>query len=503
MTFDWKKNVLAQLAPGFQYSQIHLWIFVDATASMGDALETIKYSISELCICKDLLDIKLSVVYYRDFDIDQTGGFLISSPDATNDELQRFVSAQRPSGGGDLPEAQKSAFLLWHHRHKTLDIAAFNLVIHMTDASPHSDAISSYGLKNKGPRTNQEKEQRFIDSCQWPWAWAEVVKQVMTDTAVVTYSPKSDYNIMGPNLGGRYPTCTELIELLLVAVGHIPPPPLLEACADIAPPCDVEGHIRQLSPEVLIMLLLDVVQTCPSALATNPLFGKVYRETIKLKYDPMHADQVMQMMNEMSRYVDCHPENNKLKEWLRNSYDASAEIAGLKAGTWIPGGRFFFIPGEFSLSQEHALDVIRSGQSNIMICGFLDSIQNDIMTDAMPPDGLVWVPASISNDILFRLLISLACKNMYTKRGGLILAILSLRSPLLSGRAADHLRDNQDFFRFDQDSDPANCSPGLLRMMCSVHKADRADLFGTHTSDALASLEDLSLLKSNLASVVK
>ena len=123
-------------------NQVDIAFVVDATSSMGDEIEYLKFELED--VIRNTfnkhpdLDLKVGSVFYRDIGDD----YVTKSLDFQSDLLKvlNFVKLQRDGGGGDTPEAVDSALdealnkLSWRKEART------RLLFLFLDAPPHEYA---------------------------------------------------------------------------------------------------------------------------------------------------------------------------------------------------------------------------------------------------------------------------------------------------------------------------------------------------------------------------
>ena len=150
---------------------IRVIILCDATGSMGSVLRTLSPVLGELIpmlsICFETC--LFSTVFYRDYDMGPTVVNLLNFT-SNEKEIREFIKTHAtPAGGGDYPEAQKSA-LMEMYSNKMLNNRT--LVIHYTDAPPHADV---------GEGTEASNERKYFSEKGWDHRWDKIV-QLVTST---------------------------------------------------------------------------------------------------------------------------------------------------------------------------------------------------------------------------------------------------------------------------------------------------------------------------------
>lgn len=121
--------------------KLDLLLMIDTTGSMSDELEYIKVELRDMierisAECKNNVDIRLSVNFYRDHGDD----YVVRYFEFTNDieACISYITEQRADGGGDYPEAVDEA-LLNATEHQWRDDAV-KVMFMVLDAPPHSES---------------------------------------------------------------------------------------------------------------------------------------------------------------------------------------------------------------------------------------------------------------------------------------------------------------------------------------------------------------------------
>ncbi|KAJ7064671.1 hypothetical protein C8F01DRAFT_1127642 [Mycena amicta] len=135
-----------------------LLIVTDATASMGGYLDALQTSIPEILGLAKLSGAfsRLGVMAYKDYcdaapEISAWSGW--DSP-----ALSNFVRDLQPTGGGDFPEAAKTALI---RAMQVMDKTSKTLMLWYADAPPHHPAFQSY--------QNDEKERAAFPKGATDW----------------------------------------------------------------------------------------------------------------------------------------------------------------------------------------------------------------------------------------------------------------------------------------------------------------------------------------------
>ena len=144
---------------------------------MGTVLRSLSPVLGELVpmlnICFQKCEI--SAVFYRDYDQKEVVVRLDYTTDET--EIRKFIQANAsPLGGGDHPEAQKTAIMELYSNGM---LNKRTLVIHYTDAPPHAD---------NDKNTEAKGEMNYFGDKRWDFRWAEIMKLVAnTGATFITF----------------------------------------------------------------------------------------------------------------------------------------------------------------------------------------------------------------------------------------------------------------------------------------------------------------------------
>ncbi|KAF7973109.1 hypothetical protein HWV62_16222 [Athelia sp. TMB] len=116
-------------------------IITDATTSMGEYLNALKTSIPEILGLAQLSGVfrRLGVLAYRDYTEPENERIVWSGWNP--DDILGFVNRLEPDGGGDFPEAAKTALI---RGLQAVDKDARTLILWYTDAPPHHCSVNSY-----------------------------------------------------------------------------------------------------------------------------------------------------------------------------------------------------------------------------------------------------------------------------------------------------------------------------------------------------------------------
>ncbi|OQR88309.1 vWFA domain-containing protein [Achlya hypogyna] len=126
------------------HKEVDLYLVCDATGSMGSYVESLHSTLRQIFALTKLLfhgRLKVHMVAYKDYCDGAEVLTYVSQRTHTNAEMLQFVRNLTPRGGGDFPEAVKTAL-----NHVLATIASHNvdaIVLLFTDAPPHHIATAS------------------------------------------------------------------------------------------------------------------------------------------------------------------------------------------------------------------------------------------------------------------------------------------------------------------------------------------------------------------------
>lgn len=325
---------------------------VDCTGSMSTYLNSLKHSLWEIFqMTKLTQNFELGILWYRDYCDSPVTGFSGFSTDYT--QLYNFISKEFAKGGGDNPEAVKTAL------HQALSIIdEKTIIILYTDAPPHS-------IKTKGD--NWEKECRAIKSHDW----VKLTHQMSIPVySFISHDTGPFYIYLSTQTGGRYIKVDQevsnitksTISVLLALMGHSYPEELKQV--------EFKEHSLQFSTEEQFLnKLIPVtssrleIQSNPNfvtgnlikkfdtdenyrntvysvykdllqpehalSLTTNSLFGLLWRVICKRRYD---GDSVATRRDNLLSQLDfCLQKMQKnevdiMRKWIAESYNSIEEI---------------------------------------------------------------------------------------------------------------------------------------------------------------------------------
>ncbi|AUV58968.1 ariadne-like ring finger protein [Bandra megavirus] len=178
-----------------------LIIAVDATGSMGDFLRSLSESLTQIVQIIDITNVinRVRITMYRDY----CDSVIVKSSEWVTkiEDLMPFISNLRPDGGGDIPEAAKTA------ANDILESVTNNtIVVWYADAPPHHKSnCNTYSM-----HSNFHKEKNNLESKNKIFDWVNICKQFCQKNIIVypvinvsIFSMSSFYLLMSSMTGGK------------------------------------------------------------------------------------------------------------------------------------------------------------------------------------------------------------------------------------------------------------------------------------------------------------
>mmetsp|Transcript_28694 Transcript_28694/g.95261 ORF Transcript_28694/g.95261 Transcript_28694/m.95261 type:complete len:964 (+) Transcript_28694:65-2956(+) len=182
---------------------VHITVVVDTTGSMGTFCTATGLMLQQLFVMLDVLfqgTAQVDLVAYEDYC---DGERLLRSCAGTRAELQEFAGKLKAGGGGDCPEAAKTALnhvaeKLREKNSKLASASHRNIVVHYTDAPPH------HGDPGQG-KSNNLQERKALGGKTPGFDFVEICKAFKAfGTQVITFMPPgtgTDYHWFWALLG--------------------------------------------------------------------------------------------------------------------------------------------------------------------------------------------------------------------------------------------------------------------------------------------------------------
>eukprot|EP00746_Dinoflagellata_sp_MGD_P161979 gnl/MRDRNA2_/MRDRNA2_89338_c0_seq1.p1 gnl/MRDRNA2_/MRDRNA2_89338_c0~~gnl/MRDRNA2_/MRDRNA2_89338_c0_seq1.p1 ORF type:complete len:1020 (-),score=179.88 gnl/MRDRNA2_/MRDRNA2_89338_c0_seq1:199-3189(-) len=189
---------------------VRIIVLVDATGSMGSYCSSVGSTLKQLFAVLDVLfegTAQVDIVAYEDYcDGDRV---LSACEGGQNDRktTKEFAAKLRAGGGGDHPEAVKTALnhiveILRKHNADDAEASRRTVVIHYTDAPPH------HRTKVGSNKDNLDKEIKAMKSKEPGFDWVQICKAFLQlGTPVITFIAQTH--------------CNSVTSRFLLLLGHI------------------------------------------------------------------------------------------------------------------------------------------------------------------------------------------------------------------------------------------------------------------------------------------
>lgn len=476
--FASKQNTISTCI-GKIVSQIEIIFVIDTTGSMGSYIEAMKKSISIMLLMLQVMTLnclKVSIFSYKDYCDSPMPVW--SCIHGTFDELTNFVSSLTASGGGDTPEATKTA--MW----QVINLLRFTgngpstLVVWMTDAPPH--CLFSREI-------NYEKEKRAHLNSTNDFDLCEIYRAFeMTGAMMVTVIPdniatrdRKVVNIMSGfgNIITPKNNVTNIVDIImsyiLALMGentdkislihkhdcgnykdendtsfstfiHDLHPAIqiqLNKCDTWTSLNDILIHLKTDTSfrEVCTNIISNVVSIDPMMISTHPIFGKIWRTLCCFRED----ENVIQLKILISQVAN---KNTSFREFLDKSYDQKQEIKDI-LNKYISTEYYILddITHDLKLTNQEARSILTAPtpQALSVYTKLLARIQKVNGTMQINAEGIpLGIPCNVPVNILFTHLPHLVLPGFkVTTWGSTLIAVIAILSnnPLLSSLAKEYL----------------------------------------------------------------
>lgn len=169
---------------------IRIVVLVDATGSMGSYCSSVGDTLQQLFAVLDVLfegTAEVDIVSYEDYCDGQNVLRVCEGQEGGRKKLNAFASNLKPGGGGDTPEAVKTALnriveMLRRHNARDTGTSGRTVVIHYTDAPPHHPS------KVGSSQDNITKEIKALKGKDPGFDWVDICAAFRElDTPVITF----------------------------------------------------------------------------------------------------------------------------------------------------------------------------------------------------------------------------------------------------------------------------------------------------------------------------
>ncbi|EQC26259.1 hypothetical protein SDRG_15920 [Saprolegnia diclina VS20] len=477
---------------------VDLFLVCDTTGSMGSYVASLSSTINQVFALTELLfngRLKLHVVSYKDYCDDAAVLTSVGQRTHSNDEIKTFVAKLRPSGGGDYPEAVKTAL---NAVVATINaVQATDAVVFLyTDAPPHHPATTSAYLKQEVAAIAGNPAYTAGSD------WFGIQKTLQSKRVPVYtfhsnhYTPEATmssavfYALLGPVtvLTSRTPTMItkSTIGLLLQLMGqdfacadelrvtnisrtgvHLDPTFTAEKETQLGSihgltsstqPFSFESHASMVedlgqlpvlfkSNEAfrnLVYATFTEVFTPENVLSLtyNPVLGKLWRLVCGRRLD----ERLQTLSTQLSTCIPALSETDKrqVQEWLDASHDNSDFIHDtLRA---LPSGASYVLEAAaFSIDKDDVRSLARAPNPGVLAA--VQSLLTHLriypsVETAMDEASIMHLPETISNEHLFSFLPHLILPGTtFSTKGAAVMALLCCLSEnaLLAQRAEAYL----------------------------------------------------------------
>lgn len=418
----------------------------DATASMDQYLIALKESLWEVLNMMSLLgDFEFGIFWYRDYCDPKVTGF---SGFTTNyKSLYSFIDRLRPSGGGDPPEATKTALF---------EISKFldddSIIFFYTDAPPHTELSAG---------KNYEVEKKTIPVHDWVELAHNVKGHIfnfISNSSIVKYHSYLGECFMVTSNKQNISNMTMTVFLSLIGhyeepIRHIRKAERVNNESELIIPDEVNEKMVPIIPKENLVTKFRsnsdfrkavynvfreiMVPSHIMILTTNPVFGLVWREICRSK-----TDEKEQLILALGNCVNLLPSDSKkvLQAWIAESYNSIEEIK--ETITKVPEQLPAVINLGGTLSREEVLLITRECNSK-SVRNVIRLLSELSITETKPEQD--YLPIGLENDDLFSTLPHLIAPGLkFSRRASLFVALLCYVNDniIFKERAEGFLRSN-------------------------------------------------------------
>eukprot|EP01126_Amoeba_proteus_P011504 TRINITY_DN14647_c0_g1_i1.p1 TRINITY_DN14647_c0_g1~~TRINITY_DN14647_c0_g1_i1.p1 ORF type:complete len:959 (+),score=197.67 TRINITY_DN14647_c0_g1_i1:52-2928(+) len=373
-----------------------LLFLIDVTGSMSPWINALREALPSFIRSISLTSVfsKIGILSYTDYDQPRNKICNFSGFCTTNDvlKLTTFAASLSAQGGGGTPEAVKTAiFELATSQEYQVEGKLF--ILHLTDAPPHVlDFLDSEGRK--------EQTELGIKS-----DWVTVTQDLLNAKPNLRYTCLSTSThafycylakITGGSvhsLGGACST-TNIRKQMMRSINawfgfedciegqYVINVSYCETEKDLKVPVSMvktlpepdQNLTNSLFHSVSLMQkdehfieraieeFKSIISENPMALTISPILGKMWREFCKRRSDP-RRDELIELLHKRKKFLS-DLDKKEMEEWLKESYDASAEIiAQIKTfmSTHETKGLLRFIPENDDLCAQQVVHLLASG----------------------------------------------------------------------------------------------------------------------------------------------
>ncbi|OQR88302.1 vWFA domain-containing protein [Achlya hypogyna] len=491
-------------SPTKSRNEVDLFLVCDTTGSMGTYVASLASTICQVFALTELLfrgRLKLHVVSYKDYCDGTNVLTAVCQRTHSNDDIRGFAAKLRPSGGGDYPEAVKTAL---NHVIATVDGIRASaptsqaLVFIYADAPPHHQTTDSRNHNNEVSAIAANPAYRAGDD------WFQIQKVLREEhipvftlhssmyTTEATLASAVFYALLGPVvvLPNRTPTTITkatmglllqlmdqpfdfadqfaLTNVLVQTTGvRLDTSYVLESEASfsskdpfrselvpfaVAPfdtmrePLDQLPVLFKADPafQDLVYATFAEVFTPENVLAVtyNPVLAKLWRLMCGRRLD----DRLAALSTKLSTCIPAlsGDDQKQLKEWLEASHDNSSFIQETVTAL-TPGPAFVLAVATAGIDKNDLRSLARAPSPGVLagVQSLLTHLQLHQSTDLRNDDGVpMFLPATLTDAQLFSFLPHLLYPGTtFSLKGAAVMALLCCLSghALLKPRAEAYL----------------------------------------------------------------
>ena len=513
-----EEKIEEKIEDTYSNEDIYILFTMDSTCSMGDFYESAKQSFEQIAAVTRLFPntVYVAILLYGDYDYVKVTSF--SGFKNTLKELFNFTEQHHMKGGGDIPEAQKTAlnfvFRVIEKLREKRGNGSKIIHIHLTDAPPHHkynvlSANSYYDVEERALTHRNELFdwikicQKFYDMGIMTYTITNsdmfyyysfyallgktiVIPQANTNTITkaimgvilqnigIEFERKSDFKFTvfqeNPIVNGKFIMNNENN-----ALGYLPGvqnrlthtvdfiiKPIMRV--NLKEMIKVFRSDSKFQDKALIIFKKLFVPNKVLCLTYNFVVGRLWREVCKMRDD----ERVIALQKTLSSLpAKLGSEGEQLQKWLRDSYDATEdimeEISKIKKS--LPA--LVRIPGFEDMEQKELLEITRSCDTSSFqkILEALSGIK--IQTSGDLPEH--YVPIDTKTNRIFALLPHLLCPGtLFSTRPALIAATIAYLSgnDIFVERAKEFLLKHKGLWiKLDDD---LNFSQGFIKLILKV-----------------------------------
>jgi len=430
----------------------------DTTGSMSVALQALKLFFENVPQMLRLVfpKVEFGCILYGDFDAStliKTKSAVYIQPYTCDINLIKafLTSNANPVGGGDGPEAQKSAFM---HCFENNMLCDNTILFHFTDAAPH--------LYNDTPHTNNgfgsetQNECEYFRIKQWSWKWCDIVNLVkLTHATVVTFSDKpfevnsGYYKQLGDTVLCSFTTAANIMMTVMqqlqniMGIGCEGNPIFKISFSDIGKRLSRDTLYFNTVVSILDEILQKRMIEGAIDIFTNKITSEIWRHLLIFRSN----DSVTMLKDKMSHLANgSNPKQEELKLLIGESFNRSDAINELMSEKVTTSE---FRCYKASLLQKFPVDNLQtlfSSFSRVEAQHLTLFIQKMLETTELLPTGedtfysKQIIPIDVDNKTFFSLITHLITPGYIASlRQSLIVALISLNDIRLKERADEFL----------------------------------------------------------------